>query len=173
MCSLLFICFTFSFFIFHKVKRKLEHENEILNGRIRELNQEEEILNASPQLTENKEEYTTNDQILLKESNNNEIIQRFKHMANVSHKKATKKDWAELKRLISEHNKKLDSIKEKIKPNEFEICILIKLGFSPSEIGIIQGNSLQYIANIRKRLYGKIFGKDGSAKDFDKFIKTL
>ena len=56
---------------------------------------------------------------------------------------------------------------------EYELCLLVKLGFAPSQINMLTGRSLQDIANIRKRMYNRITGKDGSSRDFDRYIKSL
>ena len=57
--------------------------------------------------------------------------------------------------------------------NEYQVCLLVKVGFSPKDISILMGLSPSNISNIRKRLYLKMTGMDGSAKDFDKYIKSL
>lgn len=55
---------------------------------------------------------------------------------------------------------------------EFEITILVKLGFIPSEIAMITGNSMSNISNVRKRLYTKMTGKQGTSKNFDEYVKS-
>ena len=57
--------------------------------------------------------------------------------------------------------------------NEYQVCLLVKVGFSPKDISILMGLSLSNISNIRKRLFEKMTGRKGSAKDFDKFIMSL
>ena len=49
--------------------------------------------------------------------------------------------------------------------------VLVRLGFAPSEIGILTGRKLSDIANIRKRLLLKLSNREGSAKDFDIYMK--
>lgn len=50
--------------------------------------------------------------------------------------------------------------------------MLVKLGFAPSEISTLTGRKLSDIANVRKRLLVKLANREGSAKDFDNYIKT-
>ena len=57
--------------------------------------------------------------------------------------------------------------------NEYQVCLLVKVGFSPKDISILMGLSLSNISNIRKRLFEKMTGRKGSAKNFDKFIMSL
>ena len=68
---------------------------------------------------------------------------------------------------------KISRLKSVLSESEYELCLLVKLGFAPSQINMLTGRSLQDIANIRKRMYNRITGKDGSSRDFDKFIKSL
>ncbi len=81
----------------------------------------------------------------------------------------------ERKMLISlfDSYEKISRLKAVLSESEYELCLLVKLGFAPSQINMLTGRSLQDIANIRKRMYNRITGKDGSSRDFDKFIKSL
>ena len=81
----------------------------------------------------------------------------------------------ERKMLISlfDSYEKISRLKAVLSESEYELCLLVKLGFTPSQINMLTGRSLQDIANIRKRMYNRITGKDGSSRDFDKFIKSL
>ena len=81
----------------------------------------------------------------------------------------------ERKMLISlfDGYEEISRLKAVLSESEYELCLLVKLGFAPSQINMLTGRSLQDIANIRKRMYNRITGKDGSSRDFDKFIKSL
>ena len=54
---------------------------------------------------------------------------------------------------------------------ETQICILVKLKFSPTELCILLGKSSSAIANARKRLLEKIFKTEGSPTEFDQKIR--
>lgn len=56
---------------------------------------------------------------------------------------------------------------------EYRICLLIKMGFKNVEIGILVSRGENTISQMRKRLYTKITGKEGTASDFDRFIKAM
>ena len=60
-----------------------------------------------------------------------------------------------------------------IEKKEAQICLLVKLGFIPSEMAILLVTSRQNIANIRKCLLKRYFEKDGIPADFDREIQTL
>lgn len=86
-----------------------------------------------------------------------------------------KTDWEELRTAIEErypafymhmHNGK------RINDTEYQVCLLVKAGFTPSDIDILLGRN-EYAATTRKRLLKKIFNQEGSGKDFDKKIQEL
>ena len=81
----------------------------------------------------------------------------------------------ERKMLISlfDSYEEISRLKAVLSESEYELCLLVKLGFTPSQINMLTGRSLQDIANIRKRMYNRITGKDGSSRDFDRYIKSL
>ena len=56
---------------------------------------------------------------------------------------------------------------------EYKVCILIKLGFSMSDMATIICRSNSALTSTRISLYKKFFGKEGKAKDFDDFVKSL
>ena len=59
------------------------------------------------------------------------------------------------------------------KEQDMKVCLLLKMGFKPSRIAALVSRSDSAIANTRARLYKKVFGKDGKAEDWDKFIISL
>ena len=81
----------------------------------------------------------------------------------------------ERKMLISlfDSYEEISRLKAVLSKSEYELCLLVKLGFAPSQINMLTGRSRSDITNIRKRLYNRITGKDGTSKDFDRYIKSL
>ena len=81
----------------------------------------------------------------------------------------------ERKMLISlfDSYEEISWLKAVLSESEYELCLLVKLGFAPSQISLLTGRSRSDITNIRKRLYNRITGKDGTSKDFDRRIKSL
>ncbi|MDO4160481.1 MAG: hypothetical protein Q4D41_08505 [Prevotellaceae bacterium] len=105
----------------------------------------------------------------------NPITQRFYRLANKELMSPSLKEWQEMKDFIYDEVPELKTIahKHSLKDIEYEICILVLLGFSPSEMVILTERSKSDISNIRHRLYQKITGENGSSKDFDTFIRGL
>lgn len=56
---------------------------------------------------------------------------------------------------------------------ELRVCMLTKLGIPPSAIAIHTCREYSSISSIRSRLYFKLFGKKGGAKELDEFILNL
>ncbi len=85
-------------------------------------------------------------------------------------------DWEELMqkvRLI--HPDFMHNLLQRCKMSDMElnVCILIKLRFSPAEIANALAKERNSISSIRSRLYKKAFDKNGSSKDWDDFIFSL
>lgn len=87
-----------------------------------------------------------------------------------------KTDWEEIKsnidRVIEDFKIRLFCI-YRMSEQEYHICILVRMGFSTSEIAQLIGRSVGAVSLARKRLYFKMFGKDGSPKEFDEFVNSL
>ncbi len=61
----------------------------------------------------------------------------------------------------------------KLSPNDYHVCLLIKIRQQPKDIALLTAHSKESVATTRSRLYQKIFGKKGSSKDWDAFILSL
>lgn len=87
-----------------------------------------------------------------------------------------KADWEEMSAQLKEAFPKFESRLSslcKMSDVEMQVCMLLKLRFSPSEIATVIIKDASTISSIRGRLYQKVFGKKGGAKDWDEFLKTL
>ena len=56
---------------------------------------------------------------------------------------------------------------------EYQVCLLIKLHISPTEIATVLSRDVSTISTVRSRLFYKVFGRKGGAKDWDDFILSL
>lgn len=61
----------------------------------------------------------------------------------------------------------------KMSEMEYNVCLLIRIGMSASEISLLIGRNTSTVSCIRKRLYAKMLKKEGAPSDFDEFIKNL
>lgn len=60
-----------------------------------------------------------------------------------------------------------------ISQHEYHICMLIRLGISPKDMGILLGCTTSAVSKARKRLHEKFFSNEGTPKDFDDFVNSL
>jgi tetratricopeptide (TPR) repeat protein len=85
--------------------------------------------------------------------------------------------WEDLVQLLNhEANNfvdKLTAFYPAIKPQEMQVCQLLKLEFTNQQIATILCRTQQAITNLRKRLYQKMFGKEGSADDLNQFLRLF
>ena len=56
---------------------------------------------------------------------------------------------------------------------EYEVTVLLRVHFSPIEIHRLTGASPSYISNMRSRLLSRIWGVQGSPKDYDERILAI
>ena len=68
---------------------------------------------------------------------------------------------------------KLTAFYPAIKPQEMQACQLLKLEFTNQQIANILCKTQQAITNLRKRLFQKIFAKEGSADDMNRFLRLF
>ena len=146
-------------FHLHKQKKSME----------RKLNIIEEEKENRPQLI--------NDAIRKLEDNffKSEYYVTLRHNIEVG-KNMTDKDWTELEQKIKGIYPTFTSTLYGLynfSPIEYQVCLLLKIHTSPSEIANVINKDISTISNIRRRLYKKVFDKEGSAKEWDDFIASL
>ena len=86
-------------------------------------------------------------------------------------------DWhaieQEIESISPDFKVKLYNLYSKLSENEYHICLLIKLGFQPTEVAKLTLHSKESVTSTRRRLYEKVFGSKGSPKDWDEVIYAL
>lgn len=87
----------------------------------------------------------------------------------------SKSEWTELYSTAEKYFPALCNIKTnpKVSVNEYQICVLTKLGLRINDIIYLTQISASNISNMRSRMLSKLFGEEGGAKDFDIRIKSL
>jgi len=60
-----------------------------------------------------------------------------------------------------------------LNPTEYEVCLLIRVHFSPADICKLLGRSDSYISHTRRRILQKVYGIDGKPKDLDDRILAI
>ena len=86
-------------------------------------------------------------------------------------------DWKELDEVVNSScenfSQKLYNLYSGISELEYHVCLLVKCGFTPTEIGFLTCRTKGSIANLRRRLYSKIFFNNGTPTDCDNLIMAL
>ena len=139
-----------------KIKSLLEEKNKEMEQLKQELQQREIKFNA------------TGCEMFA----NTEIVKTLKRHAKEDLKNMSANEKRELKALFADYTP-LSCWESRLSSNDYLVCLLVKIGFIPGEISILTGLSVSNISNIRKRLLMKMTGREGSAKDFDKYIRSL
>lgn len=105
-----------------------------------------------------------------------EIVLLFQASINNMQISIKETDWSELYRmfckLLPSFEQSLKSIHD-LSQIEWRVCMLLKLGFTSSEIAKITNKSSTAIPSIRSRLYKKFFMTNGKASDWDAFIASI
>lgn len=101
------------------------------------------------------------------------IYHKLVYLENHPQEKMTKTDWANLEETVEKLVSGFAGLKQKLKPKEYQICLLVKLHFSPSTISSFIGTSLSDISNSRRRMLAKVCGTSGKGKDFDNYIHHI
>ena len=57
--------------------------------------------------------------------------------------------------------------------HEYQVCLLLKINIPPKLIAGVLCKEVSSISSTSARLYAKVFGKKGGAKDWDAFVATL
>ena len=89
----------------------------------------------------------------------------------------SEESWQQLQALLNEHAdgfvNRLVVFYPKLKPAELRLCCLIRLGLSNLQISNIFHRTQQATTNARKRLYARMFDRDGSADELNQFILSF
>ena len=56
---------------------------------------------------------------------------------------------------------------------EYQVSMLIRLRIPPTDIAAVLVREASTISTVRSRLYKKVFGKKGGAKEWDEFILSI
>ena len=86
---------------------------------------------------------------------------------------ATTGDIKELRDLVNEVIPAFYDSFNKLRPIEYEVCLLTRAFFSPAEIGKLLNRNYAYIANLRRRILKKRYGIEGSPKELDALVLNI
>ena len=159
-----------------KARKELERMEEEKSSLLEEKNNDiimyEQQLRKLEALLKMERKKVTNEELLA-----TPVYQHFNFVLTHPMEKLYKKDWTELRRMIDEKiphfYSEMNQHKGKLLQQDYDICILVRLFFSPSEICVLTGNSPSNITMKRIRLLKRIFKIEGQAEEFDRRIQEI
>ena len=156
-----------------KEQKKMEEENSsLLEEKNNDIRIYEQMIREYESKLKIEKKKVTNKELM-----ETPIYNRFKFVSTNYKESLKKKDWEDLRKMIDE---KIPTFYSEIQANninlqqrDYDLCILIRLYFTPADIGILTGLSPSNISMKRIRLLKRIFGTDGTPEDFDKRIQSI
>ena len=105
-----------------------------------------------------------------------DIYQRLRYLVMHPREKVSQEEWKQLRDMIDQtlpgfHSTLYNAYQ--LKPSDFDICMLDRLYFSPSEIAMLTGNGLSNISMKRTRMLEKLFHITGKGEQFDTLIRNI
>ena len=105
------------------------------------------------------------------------VYQRLLYVLKHPSERLTNEEWDALATMVDEElptfRPTLYDIFPNIKWSDYQICMLVRLHFRPSEIATLIHRSLPYVTVNRRRMLTKLFNKQGKAMDFDRKIQMI
>ena len=138
----------------------------------------DEIVELLSRIKEYKRKDKKNTESLEDRLTNALIVRHLKELANSNpYQKASYKDMKDLRNLINEEIPQfytsLNTPKYTLTPIEYEVSMMVRVHLSPSDIWKLAGISKGYASNLRSRLLLKIYGIDGSPKDYNQKVLAI
>ena len=106
------------------------------------------------------------------------IAQHFRQLLKANpYQNPSLSDWKELKTVINQEipdfYEKLQTDSYQLSDNEYDICMLIKIQTSCSDIARLKQCSRSNVTHIRERIFKQLFSKNGKADELDEYILSL
>jgi DNA-binding CsgD family transcriptional regulator len=154
------------------IKKEIEKLSECNSEHISEIQKQREELMYYKNIVEHNIVLYQEKKLTLDKS---ETVKELKERAKLQ-QSLKGKDWADIDKLVNRHfegfSQKLNNLTN-LNRTEYQICLLLKCGLSPTEISTLINISKGGLGNARKRLYQKVFNNTGTAVDWDVFIQSI
>ena len=141
------------------------------NALIREKSDAIERLQSLESLQRRVDEATVEERLA-----NAGIARRFRQIALNPVTKPTNEEWQALRSMLNSEVPGFYSTLNNghiLRPDEYNLCMLLRLHFKPLEISNLTGISQKNVSAMRRRLLQKVLGRDGKPSEFDDFIMGI
>lgn len=155
--------------------KEIEHareQNDLLQTQLLSLTRqrEERRLNEA-------REHRTQQESLMAAFRHTELHAAFDAVGQTGQGSISEEQWRQLE-LFADKNAerfagRLMEYYPKMRPNDLRLCLLVKMGFTNLQISNIFHRTQQASTNARKRLFTRIFDKEGLADDLNRFILSF
>ena len=155
-------------------RAKLVAENDSKLAQVI-MEKENTISKLKAEITHIQERYSLSSvsdaDLILKDSS---IYKKIKFIEVHPKEKMCEEDWKELADTIEEVVPNfIPVLKNKLNDKDYQICLLVRLGFSTSLVARLLGLSDAAISKSRKTMLKKICRKEGKPKEFDEYILQI
>ena len=147
------------------------HFHELVNEKNRQLCELEERIRRFNESNRRQEKGSLDSRL-----ENSSVYETFRRIADKPLSVPTREEWKNLRILFNNEYPAFYSrlvSDARLGQRDYRICMLIRLGFKPTEISNLIGSDLSTVSHVRLRLYKKLIGNDGSAKDFDQYLHEI
>ena len=161
------ILILFCYIYFHLKIKNIKQRQKILELKV-----------AKYKLLKEKKEHKPLDKVAKEEKKVRESS-IYKHLIAAIEEETfhlTEGDWTDIKEVINQTYDNFDSNLHgflDVSPQEYKICLLLKMGISHTNITHLVNLSKEAITASRRRMYTKAFNKKGKPADWDKIINSL
>lgn len=145
-------------------KSAIESEKNDLQKKLDEYKENEELLKSIPTINEV-------DKLIL-ESSVYGVIYNYSQKRKSINEGILTKLFEMIDTILPSFKTKMMSV-EPLAQLDYAICILVRLHFRPADICILLDIDSATLSMKRKRLLKKVYGMDGSAKDFDQRVQKI
>lgn len=145
-------------------KSAIELEKNDLQKKLDEYKENEELLKSIPTINEV-------DKLIL-ESSVYGVIYNYSQKRKSINEGILTKLFEMIDTILPSFKTKMMSV-EPLAQLDYAICILVRLHFRPADICILLDIDSATLSMKRKRLLKKVYGMDGSAKDFDQRVQKI
>ena len=149
--------------------QKLGTENSLLRLELEEKKAKLDYANTMARIESEKRERAEGDIF------RSEVYLRIQRLA-AEGRSMGEEDWQQLAMLVDSvytgFSEKLYSL-YKLTTYDYHVCLLVKIHVLPKDIALLTAHSKESVSTSRSRLYQKVFGKKGSAKDWDDFLLSI
>ncbi len=145
-------------------KSAIESEKNDLQKKLDEYKENEELLKSIPTINEV-------DKLIL-ESSVYGIIYNYSQKRKSINEGILTKLFEMMDTILPSFRTKMMSV-EPLAQLDYAICILVRLHFRPADICVLLDIDSATLSMKRKRLLKKVYGMDGSAKDFDQRVQKI